>query len=234
MIKGFEASIRLKHDSKDTFCKARRIPMALQNEVNAELDNLEARGIIEKCTSVGLENVSPVVWVRKKNGRLRMCPDYKVQPNKKIYVEDYPLPTPNYVFSKLAGAEYFGSIDLKDAYWQISIDSESQKLCAINTSKGLFKVKRLMMGLRNSAAIFQDVMENVVLKGLSNVVAYQDDLIIFAKTECSLRKHFNTVMERLKSKGVTVNIDKTVTCTKQIEFLGRIVTSEGIHLNTEH
>ena len=90
-----------------------------------------------------------------------MCPDYKVHLNRKIYTEDYPLPKPEYIFSK-----YFSSIHLKDAYWKISIDEQSQKICAINTTKGLIKVKRLQMGMKNSSAIFQDAMENVVLKGL--------------------------------------------------------------------
>jgi len=233
-IKGFEASIRLKPGSKNTFCKARRIPLALEKEVNMELDRLEARGIIEACNSFGIENASPVVWVRKKNGTLRMCPDYKVHLNQKIYTEDYPLPTPNSIFSKLAGAKYFSSIDLKDAYWQISIDEESQNLCAINTSKGLYKVKRLQMGLKNSAAIFQNVMENIVLKGLNNVITYQDDLIIFASTEASLNKHFNAVVGRLKSKGVTINETKTVKCVQEIEYLGRIINSDGIRPNTSH
>ena len=161
---------------------------------------------------------SPVVWVRKKNKKLRMCPDYKVHLNRKIYTEDYPLPKPEYIFAKLAGANYFSSIDLKDAYWQIAIDEQSQKICAINTTKGLFKVKRLQMGMKNSAAIFQDAMENVVLKGLSNVLAYQDDIIIYAKTKESLEKHFNAVKSRLISKGVTVNSAKTEGCSRNQIF----------------
>ena len=83
---------------------------------------------------------------------------------KKIFLDDYPLPTADYIFAKLANARYFASIYLKDAYWQIEMDDQSQKLCAINTSKGLYKITRLQMGLRNLAAIFQDVIENHVLK----------------------------------------------------------------------
>jgi len=233
-IKGVQASIRLKPGATNMFCKARRVPLSMENEVNKTLEQLEEKGIIEKCNSDTILNTSPVVWVRKKTGKLRMCPDYKVHLNNKIYTEDYPLPTVDAIFSKLSGSKYFATIDLKDAYWQIEIDEESQKLCSINTSKGLYKVKRLQMGLKNSAAIFQNVVENSVLKGLSNVVAYQDDLVIYAKTEESLKKHVNTVECRLKSKGVTINEEKTVRNAKEIEYLGRIINAEGIKPNKSH
>jgi len=90
------------------------------------------------------------------------------------------------------------------------------------------------MGLKNSAALFQDIMENHVLKGLNNVVPYQDDLIIYARTEESLNKHFNAVQCRLKSKGVTINENKTTKCAKTIEFLGRVVSEDGIKPSNTH
>jgi len=233
-IKGVKASVRLKPGSTSTFCKARRIPIPLELEVSQTLETLEKKGVIEKTSAVGIENTSPVVWVRKKSGQLRMCPDYKVHLNRKIYSEDYPLPTMDAIFSKLAGAKRFATIDLKDAYWQIEIDDESQKICAINTSKGVYKVKRLMMGLKNSAAIFQDVIENTILKGLKNVIAYQDDIVVFAKTEESLKKHLNATESRLREKGVTVNEAKLVRNVSEIEYLGRIISADGIRPNENH
>jgi len=182
-IKGIQATVRLKPGAANMFCKARRVPLSMEKEVSDTLNKLEQQGVIEKCLSDNILNTSPVVWVRKRSGKLRMCPDYKVHLNEKVYSDDYPLPTADTIFSKLAGSQFFATIDLKDAYWQVEMDEESQKICSINTTKGLFKVKRLQMGLKNSASIFQNIMENVVLKGMSNVLAYQDDLIVFAKTE---------------------------------------------------
>jgi len=233
-VKGVQASVRLKPGSTSMFCKARRVPISMEAEVNEALKKLEEKGVIERTSSVGIENASPIVWVRKRNGQLRMCPDYKVHLNSKIYTEDYPLPTIDTIFSKLAGAKRFATIDLQDAYWQIEVDEPSQKICAINTTKGLFKVKRLMMGLKNSAAMFQDVMENDILKGLSNVIAYQDDLIVYGKTEESLKKHLNAVEGRLKDKNVTVNESKTVRNVTKIEYLGKVITSDGIFPNKNH
>ena len=70
----------------------------MEEEVNKQLDVLERKDIIERCSAIGIENASPVVWVRKRNGKLRMCPDYKVHLNDKVYTEDYPLPTPESIF----------------------------------------------------------------------------------------------------------------------------------------
>ena len=137
------------------------------------------------------------------------------------------------MFEQLQGARYFAKIDLSDAYWQIKLDADAQRLCAVNTSRGLFLVTRLQMGLKNSSAVFQTIMEKEVLKGLSNTLVYQDDSLAHAKTEDSLRKHYNAVLSRLKEKNMTVNKAKCVQSAKEIKFLGRVISSEGIRPNPE-
>ena len=130
-IKGVKATVRLKPGACNMFCRARRVPFSMKSEVNAQLESLENKGVIEKCSATGILNTSPVVWVRKKNGKLRMCPDYKVHLNAKFFTEDYPLPTSDSIFAKLSGARHFASVDLKDAYWQIEIDEGSLKFCVL-------------------------------------------------------------------------------------------------------
>ena len=233
-IRGVKASIITNENCKDKFCPARKVPLAMQEKVKSELDRLEALGILEKCPSGGVSNASPVVWVTKKNGSLRMCPDYSVHVNSKIRTESYPLPHIESMLSNLNGARFFAKIDLKDAYWQVELDDSAKELCTINTSKGLYFVKRLQMGMKNSASVFQNCMENSVLKGLTHVIAYQDDLIIYATTEGSLQKHLAAVLGRLREKRVTVNPDKCVQKARSIEFLGRVVSEEGIAPSPAH
>jgi len=134
-----KAQVRLKPGSENMFCRARRVPLSMEAEVNKKLEELEQKGIIEKCTSIGIENASPVVWVRKRNGSLRMCPDYKVHLNKKIYTDDYPLPTSESIFSKLSNSKYFASIDLKDAYWQVKIDESQARYVLLTQAKDCIK-----------------------------------------------------------------------------------------------
>lgn len=75
-IKGVVAKMDLINKGSNVFCRARPVPLALEDEVATELDRLEEAGIITKCIDGGVENASPVVWVRKPNGKLRMCVDF--------------------------------------------------------------------------------------------------------------------------------------------------------------
>ena len=85
-IKGVIARMQLVDNAKDVFCPARKVPVALEDKVHRELDRLEQRGIITKHEG-GADNSSPVVWVRKRNGDLRMCVDFKAHVNAKIVGE---------------------------------------------------------------------------------------------------------------------------------------------------
>lgn len=221
------ASIKVIPNAKPVFCPARPVPIAFHDDVTKELRRLEQMGVIERCGSEGVSNASPVVWVKKKDGGLRMCADYKVHVNQKILTDSYPLPRIEEVFNGLDKAKYFAKIDLKAAYWQIQLDEEAQELSVINTSLGLFKVTRLQMGMKNSASVFQRTMESV-LTGLSGFICYQDDILVHAETEPSLRKRLNAIHSRLRDKGLTVNIEKTTEATKTVTFLGFQISAEGI------
>ena len=82
-IKGIKATIDLKEGSQNVFCHARAVPIALEDQVKAELNCLEALGIITPVEG-GFENASPVIWIKKPNGKLRMCVDFKTHMNSKI------------------------------------------------------------------------------------------------------------------------------------------------------
>ena len=197
-VKGAIASIKLKSNAKPMFCLARKVPLPLERKVNETIDELLSLGILEPVEAGGVENCSPVVWV-KKGDKFRMCAEYKVHVNDKINTEAYPLPCIETIFSKVSGAKYFAKIDLSNAYWQIPLDRKSQEVCTVNTTRGLFRVTRLQQGLKNAAAIFQQSIEEV-LKGLPGCVAYQDDILLYGVTEAELKKRYNAVMERLTAK----------------------------------
>ena len=97
----------------------------------------------------------------------------------------------------------------------------------MSTTKGLFRVVRLQQGLKNAAAIFQQSIEEI-LKGLHGNVAYQDDILVYGRTEAELKKRYNAVKERLKAKNFTLNEDKCVSFSTSITFLGYEISSDGI------
>ena len=154
LVKGAKASIKLKPDAKPMFCAARKVPLPLEQKVYKTFDELLLLGILKPVEAGGVDNCSPVVWV-KKGDKLRMCADYKVHVNDKISTEAYTLPCIETIFSKVSGAKLFAKIDLSNAYWQSPLDEKSQNMCTVNTTRGLFRVTRLQQGLKNAAAIFQ-------------------------------------------------------------------------------
>ena len=224
-IKGVTAKIELIDGARNMFCRARPVPIPLEEKVNEEIERLQQMGVITPVEFS--DNASPVVWVRKTDGSLRMCADYKVHMNKKIKSDAFPLPTIETIFAKLKNANKFAKLDLRSAYWQIEMDESSKKLSTINTSKGLFQVNRLQMGMKNSSCIFQRVMETI-LKDLKGILIYQDDIAVFAENELSLNKRLNSVKKRLQEKGISLNEAKCIERVDEISFLGFNVSATGI------
>lgn len=115
-IKGAAAKIRLKPDAKLLFCKARPIPVMMQDKVKKAIDKLIAQGVLEKVPPGGAECASPIVCVLKKNGEIRICADFKVFVNSVIMDEYYALPRIESIFADMGNAKYFAKIDLAGAY----------------------------------------------------------------------------------------------------------------------
>ena len=218
-------SIDVADHSKLRFCKARPIPLPMIQKVNEELSRLQEKGIIKPVSSSSC--ASPVVWVRKRDGTLRMCADFKVHVNECLQSDSYPLPAIETIFAGMSHAKVFATLDLKEAYWQVPLDANSRKLCTINTSKGLFELTRLPKGMKNSASIFQRVIESV-LEGIPDVVVYQDDILVHATTPDQLAKRLSTIFRRFEEKGVTVNQSKSVLNATEVKFLGHLISSRGI------
>ena len=103
----------------------------------------------------------------KKDGRVRICGDYKVTVNRAAKLDKYPIPRIE-LFASLAGGKTFSKLDLSYAYLQIPLEKQSRRYVAINMHKCLFEYKRLPFGVASAPSIFQRVMENL-LKGISGV-----------------------------------------------------------------
>ena len=136
---------------------------------------------------------SPVIFVRKKSGELRMCVDYCALTQKTVK-EKYPLPRFDDLLDRLQGASVFSSLDLQSGYHQIRIASEDASKTAFSTPLGLVEFCVLPFGLTNAPAAFQREMNRVV-KGLDFVLVYLDDILVFSKSELEHEQHLRVVLE---------------------------------------
>ena len=134
----------MKPDVTPKFFKPRPVPYAIRDEVSAQLDKLEAEGVLEKVSHS--DWAAPIVVVPKQDGSYRLCGDYKVTINQALEVDQYSLPRPDDLLATLAGGQKFTKLDLRQAYQQLRLDDQSKPLTTINTHKGLYQYTRLPYG----------------------------------------------------------------------------------------
>jgi len=166
----------LLKDDESVYQRARRLSPIEREQVNTQIDEWIREAIVQPSLS---EYASSVVLVRKKNGSIRLCVDYR-QLNKKIIKNRYPLPLVEDQLDLLQGAKYFSTLDLKNGFFHVYMDEQSRKVTAFIVPDGHYEFLRVPFGLCNSPAVFQRFI-NTVFRDLiqeKTVLAYMDDLII--------------------------------------------------------
>lgn len=225
-LKGFEARIRTLDDVKPSFYESRPVPIQMRDTVAKEIQRLVDEDILEPVEAGGCEWASPIVVVPKTNG-VRICADFKIGVNHKICNDYYPIPEIESVFSKVSGCEVFAKLDLSNAYYQITLEEKSRNITTITTPIGLFRYKRLPMGLKSSSSIFQKAMENTLAE-FDKIIIYQDDILIGGDNQSHLDDRVKRVLEVLKNKGMTLNLSKSILKSDKISFLGYQIDKGGI------
>ena len=215
--------IRL-HDEQPVQRTYSSIPRPLYREVKEYIQDLLSRGWITKSQS---SYSSPVVCVRKKDGSLRLCIDYR-DLNKKTIPDRQPIPRVRDVLDSLVGQAWFSTLDQGKAYHQGFVDENSRPLTAFVTPWGLHEWVRIPFGLMNAPATFQRYMESC-LEGLNNevCVVYLDDILIFGRTFEEHLSNMKLVLERLKQHGVKMKAAKCSLFQKEVRYLGRLVSAQG-------
>ena len=209
----------------------RRIPPSMIDEVRQHLEQLLASGIIRKSKSPWCSNV---VLVRKKNGKLRMCVDYRML-NKRSVKDAYALPRIEEVFDVLHGATVFSTLDMKSGYHQVELEEEHKKRTAFTVGGlGFYEYCKMPFGLTNSPATYQRLMEECLGEyNMKICIIYLDDIIIVGRTFEEHLERLDIVLTRLKECNLKLSAEKCHFMQKKVSFLGHIVSEDGVETDPE-
>lgn len=205
--------------------RAYRVTPEQRAEIQTQVDNLLKADVIEESYSPW---AAPVVLVRKKNGTWRFCLDYR-KLNTVTIKDSHPLPRVDDALDALSGSAWFSTMDLQHGYWQVELQEEDREKTAFTTGSGLYHFKVMPMGLTNAPATCQRLME-MVLRGLPwrTCLVYLDDVLIYSRSFSEHLQHLEEILSRFQSSGLKLNPSKCCFARDQVQFLGHVVSKDGI------
>uniref|UniRef100_A0A8C5DDV5 Gypsy retrotransposon integrase-like protein 1 n=1 Tax=Gouania willdenowi TaxID=441366 RepID=A0A8C5DDV5_GOUWI len=198
--------------------------------VKQHLKELLDAGIIKESES---PFASAIVLVRKKNGSIRLCVDYR-KLNARTIRDAYALPNIEETFSALSGAKWFSVMDLKSGYYQVEMAEEDKPKTAFVCPLGFFEFNRMPQGITNAPSTFQRLMERCVGDlHLSEVLVFLDDLIVFSDTVEEHEARLMKVLKRLKDYGLKLSPEKCHFFKTSVKYLGHVVDAHGVHTDPD-
>ena len=177
---------------------------------------------------------SPMLFVLKGHGRgLLLCIDYRAI-NKITIPNRYPLPNMDELKERVRGAKYFNEIDLKNGYHLIRTKEGDEWKTSFRCRYGLFEYTVITFGLSNALATFQGMINHIFRDTLDQgMSAFMDDIIIWSQTHEGLHEATHEVLRRLKVNRLCIAPDKCEWVQYQIEFLGYMVSGQGVEITDE-
>eukprot|EP01135_Chromosphaera_perkinsii_P007434 Nk52_evm1s845 gene=Nk52_evmTU1s845 len=174
---------------------------------------------------------APVLFVKKKNGKLRMCVDWRAL-NKLTIKSKYPLPRIDDHLDRLHGATVYSSVDMISGYNQLRMHPDSIEKTAFLTRYGQFEYLVAGFGLCNLPSTFMTLMNNILHDFLDDfVLCYLDDILIYSRSEEEHLVHLEKVLTRLRANSIYLGIEKCEFFKDRVEYVGHIVSSSGIEMD---
>ena len=199
-------------------------------ELQAQIEDLLAQGHIRPSSS---PYGAPVLFVPKKDGRWRMCVDYRALNLQTIH-DRYLLPHIDDLLDRLGKAKHFTTLDLASGYHQISVREEDIPKPAFRTQRGHFEFVVMPFGVTNAPSTFQRMMNSLFKEELDDyMLVYLDDILVFLSTLEEHIAHIRKALERLQTAKLYARLHKCAFFQRRVEYLGFDVSAEGIQPSQE-
>ena len=234
--KGIPPSREVKHridvepGSKPPYRPPYRLGPAEQDELEEQIKDLLAQGFIRpSCSPYG----APVLFVPKKDGRWRMCIDYRAL-NKQTVKDRYPLPRIDLLLDRLGQARVFSKLDLAQGYHQIAMAEDSVEKTAFCTNIGQWEYLVMPFGLCNAPSTFQRLMNTVFEKELNSfILVYLDDILVYSRSIGEHWAHLRHAFDRLRRAKLYARLHKCEFLKDKVDYLGFEVGQDGIRTSPE-
>ena len=208
---------------KERFC---RIPPPQLDKVREHLKLMLDAGVIQPSNSPWC---NAVVLVRKKDGSLRFCIDFR-KLNSLTVKDSHPLPYICETLESLTGAAHFSTFDMNSGFWQVPMDEESKQYTAFTLgSMGLYECESMPFGLCNAPPTFQRLMQNCLGElNLTYCLIYLDDVIVFFDTPEEHLRRMRVLFDRLNEHGLKLKPSKCEVFKSEINYLAHHVSQKGV------
>ena len=225
-----EHSIKIEPGSKPSYRPPYRLGPTEQDELEEQIKDLLAQGFIRpSCSPYG----APVLFVPKKDGRWRMCVDYRAL-NKQTVKDRYPLPQIDLLLDRLGQARVFSKLDLAQGYHQIAMERESVEKTAFCTNLGQWEYLVMPFGLCNAPSTFQRLMNEVFKQEINSfVLVYLDDILIYSRSVEEHWGHLQHALDKLRQGRLYGRLHKCEFLKDKVDYLGFEVGHDGIRTSPE-
>lgn len=212
--------------------RPRRIPPCMYDEVRQHIKEMLDVGVIEESRSPWCSNV---VLVRKRDGGLRFCVDYR-KLNKQTIKDSFSLPRIEEILDVLKGSSWFSTLDLRSGYWQVELEESHKERTAFSTGPlGFYHFNRMAFGLCNAPSSFQRLMQEVLGElHLKTSVVFIDDVNVFAGSFEDHCDRLEQVFQKLLDANLKLKPSKCKFFHHKLEYVGHVVSEDGIQCSQSH
>jgi hypothetical protein len=226
-LKDFEVKLNIDPSVRPVALKHRRIPFHMRKSVEVEIERLLKDDIIEPVTGP-TPWLLPAFAVPKKDGNIRLVVDAKPA-NKAILRTRHVIPTVDELITEVNGANVFSKIDIKSGFHQLVLSEESRDVTTFS-HVGVFRHKRLIMGITSAPEIFQNTLETKVVRGLPGIRKICDDMAVYGKDEAEHDERLRALFKRMNDCDLTINLEKCQFKQIKVNFFGLIFSASGVRL----
>ncbi|GJR51102.1 transposon ty3-G gag-pol polyprotein [Tanacetum coccineum] len=202
-----------------------RHPPVQKDAIEAMIKELLESGVIKHNQS---SFASLVVMVKNKGNSWRMCVDDR-QLNKQTIKDKFPIPVIEELIDELGGVVIFSKLDLRSGYHQIRMYEDDIAKTSFKTHEGLYEFLVMPFGLTNAPSTFQALMIDVFREFLRKfTLVFFDDILVYIRSLEDHVQHLRVVLSKMRDHTLYVKESKCVFGTTQVEYLGHVISAQGV------